>query len=113
MTSLVKHYVAGAADIESAKERLQKKQATLRQAINAIIAESSVLLQTPATAIGELEEHLENLKEQANQLKRVNDAIEKKIELQEFDATLTECTDCNQKIPTMKTKIKQAQRTKP
>ncbi|XP_037520857.1 uncharacterized protein LOC119397504 [Rhipicephalus sanguineus] len=89
-------------------ERQQKKQATLRQAIDAIIAESSDQLQAPATAIGGLEEHLENLVEQANELKAVNDAIEKKIELQELDAALTECIDYNKKITTMKTKLKRA-----
>lgn len=89
-------------------ERLQKKQATLRQAIDAIIAESNDQLQAPATAIGELEGHLENLVEQANEQKAVNDAIEKKIELQELDPALTECIDYNKKITTMKTKIKRA-----
>ncbi|KAH6943886.1 hypothetical protein HPB50_000401 [Hyalomma asiaticum] len=71
-------------------ERLQKKQTTLRQAIDGIIAAASDLLQVPAAAIGELEESLDNLVEQADELRTVNEAIEKKIELQELDAALTD-----------------------
>ncbi|KAH6938686.1 hypothetical protein HPB50_011885 [Hyalomma asiaticum] len=92
-------------------ERLQKKQTTLRQAIDGIIAAASDLLQVPAAAIGELEECLDNLVEQADELRTVNEAIEKKIELQELDAALTECVAFNQKISVMKTKIKSALRS--
>ncbi|KAL3195437.1 hypothetical protein MRX96_045693 [Rhipicephalus microplus] len=69
------------------KSCTSEKQATLEQTIYAIIVDSSVLMQAPATATGELEEHFENLIEQANELKTVN----KKKELQELDAALNEC----------------------
>lgn len=65
------------------------------------------MLQAPATATGELEQQFQNLIEQANELKTVNDGIEN-MELQKLDAMLTEFIDYNKKITTTKIKIKRA-----
>ncbi|KAH7934170.1 hypothetical protein HPB49_022387 [Dermacentor silvarum] len=91
-------------------ERLQWKQAALRQAIDVTIAAASTLLQATEAPIGELEEHLDILLEQAEVLKAVNDAIEKKVDLQELGTVLTECAAYSLKTCTMKTRIKRALR---
>ncbi|KAH7977582.1 hypothetical protein HPB49_002669 [Dermacentor silvarum] len=103
--------IASPADIESAKERLQKKQAALRQAIDKIIAAASDPLQSPTIQVGELEEHLDLLLEQAEELKSVNESIEKKIDLQELDAELEACAAYTEKICSLKTKLKRALRS--
>ncbi|XP_075539699.1 uncharacterized protein LOC142574522 [Dermacentor variabilis] len=92
-------------------ERLQKKQAALRQAIEKIIAAASDLLQSPTIQVGELEEHLDLILEQADELKSVNESIEKKIDLQELDAELEACAAYTEKICSIKTKIKRALRS--
>lgn len=92
-------------------ERLQKKQAALRQAIEKIIAAASDLLQSPTIKVGELEERLDLLLEQAEELKSVNESIEKKIDLQELDAELEACAAYTEKICSIKTKIKRALRS--
>nr|XP_054933975.1 uncharacterized protein LOC129388030 [Dermacentor andersoni] len=92
-------------------ERLQKKQAALRQAIEIIIAAASDLLQSPTIQVGELEEHLDLILEQADVLKSVNESIEKKIDLQELDAELEACAAYTEKICSIKTKIKRALRS--
>nr|XP_050033481.1 uncharacterized protein LOC126530077 [Dermacentor andersoni] len=92
-------------------ERLQKKQAALRQAIKKIIAAASDLLQSPTIQVGELEEHLDLILEQADELKSVNESIEKKIDLQELDAELEACAAYTEKICSIKTKIKRALRS--
>ncbi|XP_075536007.1 uncharacterized protein LOC142571494 [Dermacentor variabilis] len=92
-------------------ERLQKKQAALRQAIEKIIAAARDLLQSPTIQVGELEEHLDLILEQADELKSVNESIEKKIDLQELDAELEACAAYTEKICSIKTKIKRALRS--
>ncbi|XP_070385218.1 uncharacterized protein [Dermacentor albipictus] len=92
-------------------ERLQKKQAALRQGIEKIIAAASDLLQSPTIKVGELEERLDLLLEQADELKSVNESIEKKIYLQELDAELEACAANTEKICSIKTKIKRALRS--
>ncbi|XP_065305992.1 uncharacterized protein [Dermacentor albipictus] len=91
-------------------ERLQRKQAALRQAIDTTIAAASTLLQATEAPTGELEEHLDMLLEQAEELKAVNNAIEKKVDLQELDTVLTECAAYSLRICNMKTRIKRALR---
>ncbi|XP_065306118.2 uncharacterized protein [Dermacentor albipictus] len=91
-------------------ERLQRKQAALRQAIDTTIAAASTLLQATEAPTGELEEHLDILLEQAEELKAVNDAIEKKVDLQELDTVLTECAAYNLRICNLKTRIRRALR---
>ncbi|XP_070380749.1 uncharacterized protein [Dermacentor albipictus] len=91
-------------------ERLQRKQAALRQAIDTTIAAASTLLQATEASTGELEEHLDMLLEQAEELKAVNDAIEKKVDLQELDTVLIECAAYNLRICNLKTRIKRALR---
>ncbi|XP_075534040.1 uncharacterized protein LOC142567746 [Dermacentor variabilis] len=92
-------------------ERLQKKQAALRQAIEKIIAAASDLLQSPTIQVGELEEHLDLILEQADELKSVSESIEKKIDLQELHAELEACAAYTEKICSIKTKIKRALRS--
>ncbi|XP_072144712.1 uncharacterized protein [Dermacentor andersoni] len=91
-------------------ERLQRKQAALRQAVDTTIAAASTLLQATEASTGELEEHFDILLEQAEELKAVNDAIEKKVDLQELDTVLTECAAYSLRICTLKTRIKRALR---
>ncbi|XP_070389699.1 uncharacterized protein [Dermacentor albipictus] len=91
-------------------ERLQRKQAALRQAIDTTIAAASTLLQATEAPTGELEEHLDILLEQAEELKAVNGATEKKVDLQELDTVLTECAAYSLRICTLKTRIKRALR---
>ncbi|KAL3247608.1 hypothetical protein MRX96_057033 [Rhipicephalus microplus] len=57
----------------------ERKQAKSR--LNAIIADTSIMLQAPVTAISKLEENFEILIEQAKEIKPVKDTFEKKIEL--------------------------------
>ncbi|KAH7959082.1 hypothetical protein HPB49_008139 [Dermacentor silvarum] len=92
-------------------ERLKKKQATLRQAIDKIIAVASDPLQSPTIQVGELEEHLDLLLEQSDELKSVNENIEKKIDLQELDSELKPCAAYTEKICSLKTKLKRALRS--
>ncbi|XP_077501027.1 uncharacterized protein LOC144111873 [Amblyomma americanum] len=91
-------------------ERLQKKQAALRQAIDRIITAATTLLQEPAVQSGELEEQFYLLVEQSEELKAVNESIEKRVDLQELNAELAAVSVFSEKISVTKTRIKRALR---
>lgn len=89
-------------------DRLQRKQAAIRNSIDKTIATANELLQASPAAIGELEELFDLLIQQSEELRVANENVEKKIDIDQLDEELASCSAYSTKISSMKTILKRA-----